>query len=111
MAEIIWNVVYFLLLIYLLLLLGRLVVELVRAFAREWRPTGISVIVIELVFTATDPPIKALRKVLPPIPLGPIRLDLSLMITMIVVSVAMSIVAGLRDRAATNAAAMMLGLV
>lgn len=87
------EVVYYILFIYWLLLLGRLVIELVRTFAREWRPTGASVVVIESVFTTTDPPIKALRKILPPIPLGPVRLDLSLMITMIVVLVAMSLVA------------------
>jgi YggT family protein len=50
-------------------------------------------VVIETVFTTTDPPIKALRRILPPIPLGPVRLDLSLMITMIVVLIAMSLVA------------------
>ncbi|MGK9272418.1 YggT family protein [Williamsia muralis] len=88
------EIIYYLLFIYWLLLLGRLVIELVRTFAREWRPTGASVVVIESVFTTTDPPIKALRRILPPIPLGPVRLDLSLMITMIVVLIAMSLVAG-----------------
>jgi YggT family protein len=87
------EVIYYILFIYWLLLLGRLVIELVRTFAREWRPTGASVVVIESVFTTTDPPIKALRKILPPIPLGPVRLDLSLMITMIAVLIAMSVVA------------------
>lgn len=88
------EIIYYLLFIYWLLLLGRLVIELVRTFAREWRPTGAAVVVIESVFTMTDPPIKALRRILPPIPLGPVRLDLSLMITMIVVLIAMSLVAG-----------------
>lgn len=87
------EVIYYLLFIYWLLLLGRLVIELVRTFAREWRPTGFSVVVIEGVFTTTDPPIKALRRLLPPIPLGPVRLDLSLMITMIVVIIAIQLVA------------------
>ena len=91
--EILRQIIYYLLFIYWLLLLGRLVIELVRTFAREWRPTGASVVVIETVFTTTDPPIKALRRILPPIPLGPVRLDLSLMITMIVVLIAMSLVA------------------
>ena len=86
------EVIYYLLFLFWLLLLGRLVIELVRSFAREWRPTGASVVLIEGVFTATDPPIRALRRVLPPIPLGPVRLDLSLMITMIVVLVAMALV-------------------
>ncbi len=86
------EIIYYILFIYWLLLLGRLVIELVRTFAREWRPTGASVVVIESVFTTTDPPIKALRKILPPIPVGPVRLDLSLMITMFVVLIAMTLV-------------------
>ncbi|SIS20523.1 YggT family protein [Williamsia sterculiae] len=86
------HIVWYVLFVYWLLLLGRLVIELVRTFAREWRPTGAAVVVIEVIFTATDPPIKALRKILPPIPLGPVRLDLSLMITMIVVLIAMQLV-------------------
>jgi YggT family protein len=88
------EIIYYFLFIYWLLLLGRLVIELVRTFAREWRPSGASVVVIEGVFTSTDPPIKTLRRILPPIPLGPVRLDLSLMITMILVLIAMTVVAG-----------------
>ncbi|HEY9314147.1 YggT family protein [Williamsia sp.] len=88
------EIIYYFLFIYWLLLLGRLVIELVRTFAREWRPTGASVVVIEGVFTSTDPPIKTLRRILPPIPLGPVRLDLSLMITMILVLILMTVVAG-----------------
>ncbi|GAB90388.1 YggT family protein [Gordonia rhizosphera] len=93
--TILFQVLYYLLFIYWLLLLARLVVELVRSFAREWRPTGIAVVIIEIVFTATDPPIRALRRILPPIPLGPVRLDLSLMIVMIVVLIGMQIVGSL----------------
>jgi YggT family protein len=102
-VAVIWDVLYFLLLIYWLLLLARLVVELVRTFARDWRPTGVTVVILEVIFTTTDPPIKALRRVLPPIPLGPVRLDLSLMIVMIVVIIAMNVVSGLRNSAMASA--------
>ncbi len=83
---------YYILLIYWLFLLARLVIEMVRSFARDWHPTGITVILIEVIFTATDPPIKLLRRLIPPLPLGPVRLDLSLMITMIVILIAMQLV-------------------
>lgn len=106
MAAILLSVLYYILLIFWLLLLGRLVVELVRTFAREWRPTGFAVVVIEMVFTVTDPPIKALRRILPPIPLGPIRLDLSLMIVMLVVIIGMNIVNGLRADALADSLAI-----
>jgi len=97
---------YYVLLIFWLLLLGRLVVELVRTFAREWRPTGVAVVVIETVFTVTDPPIKLLRRILPPIPLGPVRLDLSLMIVMLVVIIGMNVVGGLRADALADSVAV-----
>lgn len=109
--AVIWLVLYYVLMFFWLFLLARLVVELVRTFAREWRPTGLAVVIIEAVFTLTDPPIKALRRILPPIPLGPIRLDLSLMIVMLVVIIAMNIVGGLqRDAALEAMAAGLLGL-
>ncbi|MDS1112585.1 YggT family protein [Gordonia westfalica] len=110
MAAILLGVLYYVLLVFWLLLLGRLVVELVRTFAREWRPTGVAVVIIETVFTATDPPIKALRRILPPIPLGPIRLDLSLMIVMLVVIIAMNVVNGLRADAVADSLATAVAL-
>ena len=106
--AILFEVLYIVLFIYWLLLLARLVIELVRTFAREWRPRGIAVVIIEAVFTVTDPPIKALRRILPPIPLGPARLDLSLMIVMIVVLILMSVMRGLANNAAASALASAL---
>ncbi|GAC70027.1 YggT family protein [Gordonia soli] len=103
--TIVFQILYYVLFVYWLLLLGRLVIELVRTFAREWRPTGVAVVIIEIVFTATDPPIKALRRILPPIPLGPVRLDLSLMIVMIVVLILMQVVSSLGRNSAVAALA------
>nr|WP_020790871.1 YggT family protein [Gordonia desulfuricans] len=102
-----FEIIYYVLFVYWLLLLARLVVELVRTFARDWRPTGIVVVIIEIVFTLSDPPIKLLRRILPPIPLGPVRLDLSLMIVMIVVIIAMQVVNSFRAGAAVSALGLM----
>ncbi|MGC4934976.1 YggT family protein [Gordonia sp. DT30] len=104
--AIVFEVIYYVLFVYWLLLLARLVVELVRSFAREWRPTGIVVVLIEVTFTLTDPPIKLLRRIIPPIPLGPVRLDLSLMIVLIVVVIAMQVVSSFRTSAAISALGM-----
>nr|WP_283242203.1 YggT family protein [Gordonia araii] len=89
------TVVGYLLWIYWMLLLARLILELVRSFARDWRPSGIVVVIVEVVFTLTDPPIKLLRRVIPPLNIGAVRLDLSLMIALIVVMIAQQIVFGL----------------
>ena len=89
------TVVGYLLWVYWMLLLARLILELVRSFARDWRPKGAVVVVVEVISTLTDPPIKLLRRVIPPLNIGAVRLDLSLMIALIVVLIARQIVMGL----------------
>jgi YggT family protein len=84
-------ILYFALFVYTLLLLGRLVVEMVQSFARRWRPKGPSVVIIEVVFMLTDPPVKLLRRLIPPLNLGAVRLDLSLMIILILVAIGMQV--------------------
>ncbi len=70
---------------YFLLLMGRLVVDWIQVFARNWRPTGPLVVVLEVIYTATDPPLKALRRVIPPLRLGGVALDLSFMLLLFLV--------------------------
>ena len=103
--DLVRAVLHLLLYVFFLLLIGRLIFDWIQVFARQWRPTGIAVVIIEAVFTVTDPPIKALRRILPPIPLGPVRLDLSLMIVMIVVLILMSVMRGLASSTAASAVA------
>ena len=85
-------VLNFVLTAFWLLLVGRIVVELIRSFARDWHPTGIVVVVLEAIFTVTDPPVKLLRRLIPPISLGRIRLDLSIMVLIFILFILMSIV-------------------
>lgn len=90
-----WLVVYVLLSIFWFLLIVRLVVEVVKSFAREWFPKGIVAILLEGVFTVTDPPLKALRKIIPTVQLGPVRLDLAFIVLFLLVAVAQSVVSRL----------------
>ena len=62
----------------------RFVVDWVQIFARSWVPRGLLLVLLEVVYSVTDPPIKALRKVIPPLRLGNFALDLSFIIVMIV---------------------------
>jgi YggT family protein len=62
----------------------RFVVDWVQIFARSWSPTGILLVLLEAVYSVTDPPIKALRRVIPPLRIGQIVLDLSFLIVMLV---------------------------
>jgi YggT family protein len=61
----------------------RFVVDWVQIFARSWVPRGLLLVLLELVYSVTDPPIKALRRVIPPLRLGNFALDLSFIIVMI----------------------------
>lgn len=81
----VFEVLWFLLFIFWLLLIGRIIVEFIRTFAREWRPTGFVVVVLEAIFTVTDPPVKLLRRLIPPLNLGGVRLDLSIMVLLFIV--------------------------
>src|SRR6187397_1414234 len=84
-CVVVFAVLYFVLFIFWLLLIGRIIVEFIRAFARDWHPTGVVVIILEAVFTITDPPVKLLRRIIPPISLGGLRLDLSIMVLLFLV--------------------------
>ena len=90
------SLVYFALWIFFLLMIGRLVFDLVRSFSPDWRPKGLVLLLAEIVYTPTDPPLKALRRVLPPLSLGPIRLDLAFLVIMLVLVVLMNVVEALR---------------
>lgn len=86
-------VVHLLVYLFLILLLARLVVDYVRMFARSWRPAGTVAMGVETVYTVTDPPLKLLRKIIKPIPMGGITLDLGFMVLVIVVYILLQITA------------------
>lgn len=72
----------FVVFLYLVLLFVRLVLDWVQVLARDWRPHGAMLVVAEVVYTATDPPLRAVRRVLPPLAIGSIRLDLAFIVVM-----------------------------
>ncbi|GAB3754329.1 YggT family protein [Yimella radicis] len=78
--------------LYFIVLLARLVFDWIQVFAREWRPKGPVLVVAEGVYTLTDPPLKALRKVIPPLRLGQVRLDLAFLVLMLSVSLLLSVI-------------------
>jgi len=77
-------VLYVALSVFLGLLWVRFIVDWVQVFARSWRPKGIILVILEVVYSVTDPPITALRRLIPPLRLGAVALDLSFLIVMIV---------------------------
>lgn len=93
--AIIGTVLIYLLYAFLLLLIARLILDYIQLFARSWRPNGVVLVLAEATYTVTDPPLKLLRRFIPPLRLGRIALDLSFMVLFIVVWVMIRIVPAL----------------
>jgi len=87
-------VVYALLTIFLICMWVRFALDLAQMFARQWRPRRLVLVVAEGVFTVTDPPIKAIRRVVPPLRIGGAALDFAWSIVMLASIILLSIVAG-----------------
>lgn len=77
--------------LFFILLIGRLILDYIQMFARFWRPHGPVLVIAEIVYTATDPPLKALRKIIPPLRIGSISLDLSFLVLLILIQVLIGI--------------------
>ncbi|MEU4579323.1 MULTISPECIES: YggT family protein [Nonomuraea] len=84
--------------LYLVLLIGRMIFETVQAFARQWRPSGVVLVLAEATYTATDPPLKFLRRFIPPLRLGTVAFDLSFTVLFIIVLLLINIVGSFGGR-------------
>ena len=86
---------YVALVVFMLLMWVRLILDFVVSFNRGWRPSGFGLVLAEVVFTITDPPIKLVRRFVPPVRFGGIALDLAWTIVMLVAIVLSYIFFGL----------------
>ena len=77
--------------LYFLILLARLVLDYVQLFARSWEPRGPILVLAEAIYTVTDPPLKFLRRFIPPLRLGQVSLDLSFLVLVLLIGFATSI--------------------
>jgi len=93
---VVWSVVATLLTVLLVLLVLRLVFEYVFLLARSFRPSGLVAMLLELIYTVTDPPLRLLRRFLPPLRIGQVSLDLAFLVLILLVSI-------LRNVAQSNA--------
>ncbi len=76
---------------FFIALIGRFIIDWVQVLARDWRPRGAILVVAEAIYTVTDPPLRALRKVIPSPTIGGIRLDLSFLVLMLLTSFALNL--------------------
>ncbi|MET0468259.1 MAG: YggT family protein [Aeromicrobium sp.] len=87
-GVVLYNLIY----LAIIFVIARFVVDWVQLLARQWQPRGFIAVLCEFIFTVTDPPLRALRKVIPPIRLGGIMLDVSAMVLLLLLFIAQSLV-------------------
>ncbi len=86
------EVLTYVLTIYLVVLIGRMIFSWVQVFARDWRPSGILLVIAEGIFTITDPPLRFLRRFIPTLRIGMMALDLSFMVLFFVILILLEVV-------------------
>ncbi|MCL1870168.1 MAG: YggT family protein [Promicromonosporaceae bacterium] len=91
----VFHVIGLVLWLYLLCLVLRMVLDWVRYFARDWRPTGVVLVIAEAVYSVTDPPLRLVRRVIPPLRIGNVGLDIGFMLVFFAVLVASDLLSGL----------------
>lgn len=89
------QILAFLLNLYFFVLIGRLIFDWVQVFARDWRPKGPVLVLANGIYSLTDPPLRALRRVIPPLRLGGVALDLGFLVLIIAVGIARGLAASL----------------
>ena len=66
--------------LYVYVLIGRIIIDYVMMFSRSWQPKGFTLALVDTVFRLTDPPLRFLRRFIPPLRLGSVSLDLSFLV-------------------------------
>ncbi len=89
--QIVGLVIGLVLQLFLILLFVRFVFDWVQVFARTWSPSGPLLVMLEIVYSVTDPPINLVRRFVPPLRIGSIMLDLAFIIVLIAVFVLMEL--------------------
>ena len=93
-VSLIATIIYIALTIFFVLMWARFILDLARTFARQWRPAGFGLVLAEAVYAVTDPPIKIVRRVVPPLRVGGAALDFAWSIVMLVCIILISVTLG-----------------
>ena len=94
LVSVIATIIYVALVIFFIMMWARFVLDLVRTFSRQWRPRGFGLVLAEVVFSVTDPPIKVVRRVIPPLRVGGAALDFAWSIVMLACIILISVTLG-----------------
>jgi YggT family protein len=90
--SILFQILYLIVYLFFLVLLARFVLSAVLQYGRRWQPGRGAAAALETVWTVTDPPLKALRRVIPPLRIGNVSLDLAFIVLLVILFVLMEFV-------------------
>jgi YggT family protein len=90
-VSVVLQLLGFVVFIFFIALILRLIFDWVQMFSRDWRPRGVVLVAAEAIYTTTDPPLKALRRVIPPLRLGGIQLDLAFMVLFLITVILLNV--------------------
>lgn len=72
---------------YTVIMWARLIIDWAMVLAPQWRPRGVLLVALDLVFRLTDPPLKLVRKFVKPLRLGSVALDLAWIVILVALNV------------------------
>jgi YggT family protein len=91
-VSIVFQVIHLVLYLFLMILLARFVMGWVLQFGRRWQPGRGAAAALEAVWSVTDPPLRALRRVIPPLRIGTVSIDLAALVLLVILYVLMIVV-------------------
>lgn len=95
MVQVLATIGYVVVLLFIMAMFVRVVFDVIQIFARDWRPSGLALVLAEVVYTVTDPPLRAFRRLIPPLRIGQVSFDLAFLIIMLLSSLLLGVMATL----------------
>ena len=80
MVRLIGLVIYYAINVYVFILILRVVLDWVQLLARDWRPQGIILVLANLIYALTDPPVRFFGRLIPPLRIGGLALDMGFLV-------------------------------
>lgn len=87
MVQLLGLVIYYVINVYVFILILRVVLDWVQILVRDWRPRGIILVLANLIYALTDPPVRFFGRLIPPLRIGGLALDMGFMVLFILLFV------------------------